>query len=68
MGEEKRFFYQYSLYNLHFHTAMKMRIIPTFIVSVVFLFIVYLPDDSCLITMLPQNLTSILSKTFNITY
>lgn len=68
-----RFFYQYSLHNLHFRTeneksAMKMRTIPTFIVSVVFLFIVYLPDDSCLITMLPQNLTSILSKTINITY
>lgn len=69
MGEERgRSFSQCFLHKLHVCSRRKIRIIPTFIVSVLFLFIIYLPDLPCLISVLQLIFISIISRTFNNTH
>lgn len=59
---------QCFLHKLHACSRRKIRIIPTFTVSVLFLFIIYLPALPCLISVLQLIFTSIISKTFNNTH
>lgn len=68
MGEKKRKIYQYFLHNLHGHSSMKIRITPTFKVSIFFLVIIYLPYLSRVTAVLQQIFPSLISKTFSIIY
>lgn len=55
----------FFLHILHVCPRRKIRIIPTFTVSVLFLPIIYLPDFPCLVSVLQLIFTSIIPKTFN---